>query len=31
MLSAMARANALVELPDGEGVDAGASVKVMLL
>ncbi|MBA3267924.1 MAG: molybdopterin molybdotransferase MoeA [Acidimicrobiia bacterium] len=31
MLSAMARANALVELPDGEGVDAGASVEVMLL
>ena len=31
MLSAMARANALAVLPDGEGVDAGDSVDVMLL
>ncbi|MGI9021833.1 MAG: molybdopterin molybdotransferase MoeA [Acidimicrobiales bacterium] len=31
MLAAMARANALALLPDGEGVDAGAPVEVMLL
>ena len=31
MLSAMARANALAVLPDGEGVDAGDTVDVMLL
>ncbi len=31
MLAAMARANALALLPDGEGVDAGAPVDVMLL
>ncbi len=31
VLSAMARANALALLPDGEGVEAGATVDVMLL
>jgi len=31
VLSAMARANALALLPDGPGVDAGATVEVMLL
>ncbi len=31
VLSAMARANALALLPDGDGVDAGATVEVMLL
>ena len=30
-LSVMAAANALVELPDGEGVDAGATVAVMVV
>jgi len=31
VLSAMARANALALLPDGDGVEAGATVEVMLL
>jgi len=31
VLSAMARANALALLPDGEGVEAGGTVEVMLL
>ena len=31
LLRAMALANALVLLPDGDGVDAGAEVRVMLL
>jgi len=31
VLSAMARANALAVLPDGPGVDAGATVEIMLL
>ena len=31
LLRAMALANALALLPDGDGVDAGGAVKVMLL